>query len=70
MTTMPVVPTQTADDRLLEQLAARMERRDRWRSRLDTAAEWIGGICYLSVMLLIWGVMVAGFVVLIRWVLS
>lgn len=70
MTTMPSVQSKTADDRLLEELTARMERRDRWARRLDAALEWIGGTVYLAIMLLIWGAVVAMGVVILRWVIS
>jgi hypothetical protein len=69
MTTMPTIPGQTADDQLLAELTTRMERRERWARRVDTALEWIGGTIYLIVMLLIWGAMVGAFAFLIRWVM-
>lgn len=64
----PETISRSADDLLLEQLAARVERRDRWRARLVRIGDWIGGLLYLLVVLLIWGAAVWMLVLFFRWV--
>lgn len=73
MTTMPAAPHQTADDRLLAEVAVRMERRDRWRGRREKAAEVLFGVAFVIYLLVgaaVWAFAIAGVAHLVRWVTS